>query len=168
MTQTCERIKFIQTSIEKLNKELAKPFIRLSINYANKSFLMEKDRWASSITLWDEQNLGIRVTPRMIDLAERLEVGSLSFERVEIADRQDEFFNLSESYSEGTLLHKIVLNEAGKCIETGFIITAPNEAQIMVVPNAMPCTLAIRCEEIALKFFEPEYDLEEYVVENWE
>ncbi len=161
-------ILFAQNGIKDLSRELAKPYTQISIIYPNKSSLKEKNRWVSSVTLWDKNHVGLRITPNMNDVAERIEVGSLSFKRVDEADERDEFFELSEGYSNGTLLQKIILTESGKRIEAGMIVTAPNEAHILIVPNVMPYTLAIRCEEIAPRFFEPEYPLNEYVVESWE
>jgi len=168
INEASEKIFFIENGIKQLPRELARPFTRISIVYLNKPSLEEKKRWASSITLWDSNDEGVRISATINDVADRVEVGSLSFEKVTKANEGDEFFELSESFSNGTLLSKVILHESRKYIETGIIITAPNEAQIMIVPNAMPYTLAVRCEEVGAQFFEPEYPLEEYVIESWD
>ena len=167
MSKKPKDILFVLKNIDDLSNALMQPFARASVIYPNKDILAEKHRWISSVTLWNENGEGVRITPVMNDVADRLEVGSLSFESVAKADGQDEFFELSGSYSNGTLISKIILNESGKTIETGIIIKAPNDTEITIVPNAMPYTLAVKCEEITSGFFEPEYALEDYVVEGW-
>ncbi|MEP6342623.1 MAG: hypothetical protein ABJ275_04850 [Maricaulaceae bacterium] len=167
MVEETTNILFSLNGIKDLAKALAKPFERISIIYPNKAFLKDKNRWISSITLWDNHNVGLRIKPVMNDLAERLEVGSLSFDHVMVADKRDEFFDLPEGYSKGSLPKKMTLNESGHVIESGIIITEPNGTQILIVPNAMPYTLAIRCSEITSKFFEPEYALEDYIIQTW-
>ena len=94
-----------------------------------------------------------------------LEVGSLYFERAIVKDQRDEFYKLPDSFSTGTIIQKLIVTESGKRIESGIRITAPDEAQILLVPNAMPLSISMRCTEINLSHFEPEYSIDEYSVE---
>lgn len=160
-------IQFTHKGIKSLAKELNKPFTQISVAYPDNVLMTDKNRWASSLTLWGSDRTGLRVISIMNDIAHRVEVGSLSFARVERVDKNDVFFKLPGSYSNETILQKIIINESGSRIETGIQIAAPNGSQILIVPNAMPQTLAIQCDDIALEFFEPEYSLEDYAFEDW-
>lgn len=165
MKQPFEDILFDTDGIGVLAKELSRPFTQVSIIHPNKSFLIEKTRWIGSVTLWGSDRIGLKITPKMHDIDYRLEVGSLYFERVMVADQGDEFYTLPNSFSAGTLLQKLILTESRKHIESGINIIAFDESQILVVPNAMPFSLAMRCTGVELSHFEPEYSLGEYAVE---
>lgn len=166
MNLKSEDISFTKNGIKDLTGELSRPFSRISLIYPNKSFLLEKNRWLSSVTLWESAKSGLRISSKMYNVEKRVEVGSLNFDRVIEADQRDEFFKLPDSFSSGTFLQKIILHESGKRVESGIIISASDDAQILVVPNAMPNMLAIRCTGLDLPFFEPEYSMEEYVIER--
>jgi len=166
-SQQSNDIHFVLKGIESLTAELSKPFNKISLLYGNESTLIENRRWASIVTLWRADGVGLKVYPKMYDIAFRQEAGGLCFERITKADNREEFFILPESFSDGTLLQKVILNECEKRIETGIVITAADEAQILLVPNAMPCTLAIQCKVVAPKYFEPEYSIDEYIIEDW-
>ena len=166
-SQQSKNIQFVLKDIENLASELSKPFTKISVLYGNQSTLIEKRRWASIVTLWRADGVGLKIYPKMYDIANMQEAGSLCFDRIRKADNRDDFFKLPDTFSNGTLLQKVILNECGKRIETGIVITAANDAQILLVPNSMPYTLAIRCKAIGPDYFEPEYSIEEYVIEGW-
>ena len=162
------KIEFkVSDNLTILADELRKPFVRISINYGNNAHLVEKERWVNSVTLWDADKMGLRILPFMTDVAKRVEVGSFSFERVTESFDGDVFFALDKSFSEKTSLKKIIVKETNHIVETGFVIFSSTGAQILIVPNAMPYTLAIRCEGIGTKFFEPEYSLGWYEIADW-
>lgn len=160
-----EDISFDTDKIGDLARELSRPFTHVSIIYPNKSFLIEKTRWIGSATFWRSDKTGLKITPTIHQIDYRLEVGSLSFERVMAADQRDEFHMLPNNFSNSIRLQKLILVESGKRIESGIKITASDEAQIIVLPNAMPLSLAMRCNEIELSHFEPEYSIDKYLVE---
>ena len=165
MNQQFEDILFNTNDIESLAKELSRPFTQLSIIYLNTPTLIEKTRWLSSVTLWENNKVGLKISTIMHDVDYRLEVGSLYFERVVVKDQRDEFYKLPDSFSTGAIIQKLIVTESGKRIESGIRITTSDEAQILLVPNAMPLSISMRCTELNLSHFEPEYSIDEYSVE---
>lgn len=167
VNQQPEAINFIQIGIENLALELSRPLIGISLLYPNKAFLLEKNRWVSIVTLWDDNKNGLKISPKMVDTNKREEVGVLTFEHVNNADKAGDFYKLSDKFSKCEQLQKMLIIEAGTRIETGVVIKTANHGKILICPNAMPNCLAIHCTEIELPFFEPEYSLDKYELENW-
>ncbi len=170
MTQSDTEIKFRFWDKENkagLVEELKKPFERISVCYPNRDFLVETDRWISSLTLWRADGSGLRISSFVSDVAKRLEVGSLAFVHVEAPTDGEEVFKVQNSFNEIIELKKFVLDEKHRRIESGFYIVGANGAKLLVVPNAMPNNLAIQGDGMNLSFFEPEYDLAEYRVVDW-
>ncbi len=148
-------------------RELLKPPTRISICYPSREFLIEKDRWITSVTLWNEGGSGLRVSSFLHDITKRIELGGLSFERVQSAHTGDECFDLPMSFSDGVDLEKVIVVEDGKRVEFGIRVTARNSDRIIILPNAMPYTLAIQSPGVSPRFFEPQYGFEDCEFENW-
>ncbi len=150
-------ILFTLKEIDNLEKQLQRDFLKLSV-YTSKQAYSQP----SFVTLWDSRQQGLRIRSSMYDVAERMEVGVLCFEMAKKPHSKEVFYSLPKSFSKGTKLQKFVIEESGYVLESGLRIEAGNGDNIVIVPNAMPFSLAIHCTGIELNGFEPEYDLEEY------
>ena len=153
MTALPKHIPFIQNDIDNLEKELSKSFVRLSLLHPNKSTVIDSDRWASSVTLWTSDQQGLQIKSRMCDVAERTEVGVLSFGIINEINPEEVFYSLSKSFSNGTKFLKLIVNESGNTLESGLKIVASNGDQIIIVPNAMPYSLAISSTGMGVEIF---------------
>ena len=152
-------IPFTLDHLDDLREALSRPLLGISIE-------SQKNRWVSSLTIWNEDHSGIKIASKMYDLAYKLEVGSLSFTTVKYPEDGPEIHALPKSFSSSKTLQIMLIQEPGYRIESGLKITASDGAEILIVPNAMPYTLAVQYPGCELKYFEPDYNLEHYELEN--
>ena len=160
-------IVFDQKNIQNLKFDLIKPLTHFSLSYPNESFLIEKDRWIGSVTFWSGSQYGLKICPNLHDLAPRVEVGSLSFEKVKAAKENDARIALPKSFSQGTHLEKATIIEVDTKIESGIKITSATSDYFLILPNVLPFTLAPKISTYSLKYFEPEYSLDDYKFESY-
>jgi hypothetical protein len=99
----------------------------------------------------------------MHDLAERIEVGVLSFELVNTPFDGEIFADLNEAFLGSLSVSKLVLHESGKIIESGMRIQSI-DGEILILPSSFPCNLAVRGAFSEPHIFKPEYPLDRYQV----
>jgi hypothetical protein len=126
------------------------------------------------LTLWRADGTGLRLYSRRHDISERVEIGVLEFELVseEKADtrpsperaNRSSFINidLPTSFDGRDRATKLVISESGTTAESGFILTASNGTEIVIVSGVYPYSLAVKGIGSMPHGFEPEYDLECY------
>ena len=126
------------------------------------------------LTLWRADGTGLRLYSRRHDIAERVEIGVLQFELVSKGNDDTEpppkrtsrssFINidLPSSFNGRNRATKLVISESGTTAESGFILTASDGTEIVIVSGVYPYSLAVKGIGSMPHGFEPEYDLECY------
>jgi len=126
------------------------------------------------LTLWRADGTGLRVWSRRHDIAERVEIGVLQFELVSKGNDDTEpptqahdpssliNIDLRSSFNGRNRATKLVVSESGTTAESGFILTASDGTEIVIVSGVYPYSLAMKGIAALPHGFEPEYDLECY------
>jgi len=100
----------------------------------------------------------------MHDIAERMEIGVLNFERAHTHADDETFVDVSTAFDCNVEAFKLILDEEGTRAECGLVLRASDGDEITIVPSAGPCYLAILgVFESTPHIFEPEYPLDSYV-----
>ncbi|GGY42002.1 hypothetical protein [Parvularcula lutaonensis] len=111
-----------------------------------------------------DQGTAITLFIEMIDIEERLEVGRLNVGVDScIASLCAEKIPLPEGDRSITELISV---EEHATIESGIEILWEQGQKMTIVPNAMPCSLAIAAPGFPDRYFEPEYALSDYAREE--
>lgn len=119
-----------------------------------------KARWNDVVCVLTEVGQAISISSQMIDVAERDEVGRLMIKRVPgIPGLCEQRVRLPEG---SRSIAKLISTEADLQIESGLEIQWEGGQMLVVVSNAMPCTLAIAAPFYPNNNFEPEYELSRY------
>ena len=125
------------------------------------------------LTLWRADGIGLRICSRRHDIAERIEIGVLGFELVS-EEKEDtrpspsanrsSFINIDipAAFNGRNRATKLVISESGTTAESGFILTASDGAEIVIISGVYPYSLAVKGIGSMPHGFEPEYDLECY------
>lgn len=147
-------IPFILDDIGCLETALSQEFKTLSL-------ALRDGRWAPSVTLWSK-GLGVKIQSQVYDVSDRLEVGVLKFSRVKHPQLEEKKYSLQNLFAKGSKIQKLIIHESGCTLESGLMIEASNGDNIVIVPNAMPFSVAISSSIVKFDYFEPEYPLKDY------
>ena len=141
-----------------LSAELMKPVQKASIYFFHAA-------WGpNTLTLWRDDSTGIKVFSQMHDIAERLEIGVLSFELVTVPEKDELTVDVSGGFNCSLQAFKLILEEEGTRAECGLAIRGSKGDEIVIVPSAGPCHLAIAgLPSSNPHIFEPEYELDRYI-----
>lgn len=159
-----KRISFGWKEKGLLETELLQPISRLSvysifpigINYA---------------ILWRPDGSGILIFNEMHDVAERMEVGVLNFEKASTSAQRDlteETIDLDPAFQHLLSISKLIIEEAGTEAESGVVIKAKSGEFLLFVASGAPCFLEIQGVELKSVHGGPEYPIECYRREAFE
>lgn len=152
------QIQFKWQETAPLVHEVRQPLEKVSFEWLPHGRLM-------SLTLWRFNGTGLRVRSEMCDLAERTEVGVLSFDLVPAAPVGGEnVANLGSTFAEIQSVSKLIIQESGSTVESGLWIQSSGRREILILPSSFPHLLAVRGLLTTPHIFEPEYPLERYEV----
>jgi hypothetical protein len=137
--------------------ELNKPLRKVSIDIVHPA-------WGPRFfTLWHSEETGLKIFSQMHDIAERLEIGVLNFEKVTSLADNETTADVSAAFDCSVEAFKLILDEEGTRAECGLALQANNGDQITIVPGAFPYSLAVLgVFESTPHIFEPEYELDRY------
>jgi hypothetical protein len=145
---------FVWTGQTPLGAELHRPIDHISVEFWK--------TWPTYVTLWRSDGTGIRIHSEMIDVAERIEVGVLHFSDAFAPSADGSFAKIALTLGPHIAVSKLIIAESGAIVESGVILAADNGDEIVIVPNAFPCFLAVRGVPSVVPIFEPEYPLDRY------
>ena len=135
------------------------------------SLLEDKHGDCALITLWYSDGHGVAIHSDMQDIADRLEVGVLSLERV-----QEEATSSSIAFPRpgaprtisftvpATLnqVWKLKITEAETTCESGLRIALADARELIILPSGRPCFLSIFVDNHLVTASNPEYDVTDY------
>jgi len=113
------------------------------------------------VTLWRPNGAGLRLHSEMHDVAERREVGVLSFNCVRVPPRDKTIVDLPAEFDHEITVFKLIVQESGTSAESGVILKAGSH-EIAVVAGAYPYSLAVSGALSVPHIFEPEYPIDRY------
>jgi hypothetical protein len=127
------------------------------------SLMLDKHGKVETVAFWADRANGVRVHSNMHDVAERVEVGVLSFEltsQTAEGEQLVQFDHLLTPY----LVSKLTVLESGKVLESGLDLRFSDGQEFLVVPSDFPCFLAVKAKGIDLPKTLPntEYSLDRY------
>ena len=151
-------LEFTWNGDTSLARELRRPLQKVSMGFSHSA-------WGpDTLTLWRDDSSGIKVFSQMHDIAERDEIGVLCFELVTAADSDEVTFDVSGGFNCELQAFKLILNREGTRAECGLAIRGSMRDEIVIIPNAGPCHLAVAgLPSSNPHIFEPEYDLDSYI-----
>jgi hypothetical protein len=99
----------------------------------------------------------------MHDVAERVEVGVLSFELAS-QTTEGEYLIRFDQILTPYLVSKLIILESGKVLESGLVLRFVDGQEFLVVPSDFPCCLTVKTKGIDLPKTLPntEYSLDRY------
>ena len=115
-----------------------------------------------SLTLWRGDGSGLRIQSRMQDLAERLEVGVLTFDVVDRPFADELVVELPATFNGPIEATKLLIAESGASAESGVVLRGGDDSQIIAMAGANPFTIAVKGVIEGPHVFEPEYPMESY------
>ena len=115
-----------------------------------------------SIILWRPDGSGTRIHSEMRQIAERIEVGVLCFERVISPSGSEVLLPVAPEFEEQVNAFKLVVHESGATAESGILLRTKNGRDIVIVAGAFPLTIAVNGVVEQLHIFEPEYPMEDF------
>jgi len=148
-------LPFIWAENASLAAELKRPVRKVSICQHHLA-------WGpQTLTLWHPDGTGVKIFSQMNDIADRLEIGVLGFEKVTAAPENEKVEVVSDTFNCEVEAFKLVLDEKDTRAECGLALRASNGEEILIIPGAGPCALAILLAFASTPhIFEPEYKLE--------
>jgi hypothetical protein len=117
------------------------PFLDQSITKV--SFRMADHGKCGMVTLWHNDQEGLSIHSRMHDVAEKLEVGILTFEKSRGGIAGEVFFDCQGSLRV-TAAWKLTIQEAGLLLESGLRFAFSNGKELVLVPADFPCFLSVQ------------------------
>jgi hypothetical protein len=124
-------------------------------------FIKVHELLVTDFILYRDDGSGLRFSNRMVNLAERLEVGVLHIQRASSNHKPKELIKLPTDYFQGLSPQKLVLNTEFASLESGLVLTTNKGTEIVIVAGASPYTVAVKADFISTKF-EPEYSINTY------
>jgi hypothetical protein len=119
--------------------------------------------WPMFVTFWRFDETGLRLHSEMHDVAERIEVGVLSFSRISTPPVDKTIVDAASAFSREITAFKLVIEESDTIAESGVVLKAGSD-EIVVVASARPCMLAVSGVSLpAPHMFEPEYPIDRYI-----
>ncbi len=156
-------LPFAWTGQIPLAAELGKPIERISIELGFGSVGRPQ-----AVTLWRPDSTGLQICSEMHDIAERLEVGVLSFSPISTHTDAAQFANAPASFKSNFEVFKMVIDESDTTAESGLVIRAVDGHELIVVASASPCYLWTSGVFVMENNHIPEYPLDQYVLTNVE
>ena len=127
------------------------------------SLMLDKHGKVETVTFWADHANGVRVHSHMHDVAERVEVGVLSFELAS-QTTEGEYLVRFDQVLTPYLVSKLIVLESGKVLESGLVLRFVDGQEFLVVPSDFPCCLAVKTKGMDLPKTLPntEYSLDRY------
>jgi hypothetical protein len=150
------RLSFVWAESSPLAGELSKPIRRVSEQFENANF------GPTTATLWRPDGAGLSLYSQMHDVAEKIEVGVLNFERASAPGPNETIVDVAPAFQGEIAVSKLVIFESGTSAESGVVLRASNGEEIVIVAGAFPCTIAVFGVGPMPHIFEPEYELDRY------
>jgi hypothetical protein len=113
-------------------------------------------------TLWRADGTGLRMYSEMHDVAEREEVGVLTFNYVSALSEHETIVDVRSTFGHELTAFNLVIHESGKNWESGVGLRSSSGAEILILAGAAPCLLAIDGLVSMPHVFEPEYPIDRY------
>ncbi len=148
-------LSFAWTELASLAAELAKPLKQVFIEFTTRGQPI-------TVTLWRSDNTGLRIHSEMHDVAERREVGVLSFAYNSEPPSEGKAVFVASVFERHIGVSKLVIEESGTSAESGVVLSAADD-QIVIVAGVFPYTLAVDGLLLAPRVFQPEYPMEQYL-----
>jgi hypothetical protein len=148
-------LSFVYGEPTSLAAELSKPVKQVSLQF-------EPPGEPMVLTLWRSDGTGLRMYSKMHDVAERREVGVLNFELVSTPRPNETIADVASAFQGEIVVSKLIIHESGTSAESGVILQASNDDEIVIVAGAYPYSLAVRGVLSAPYIFDPEYPIERY------
>ncbi|HET6843358.1 MAG TPA: hypothetical protein VFK06_17020 [Candidatus Angelobacter sp.] len=148
-------LTFIWAGPTPLVLELSKPIRQISVEFEPHGLPM-------FVTLWRKDGTGLRLSSDMRDVAERKEVGLLQFGHVSSPKVGETVVDISSAFNGPNTVFKLVIHESGASVESGVVLKASDDSEIVVVASASPYLLALSGVLPAPYTFKPEYPLDRY------
>lgn len=169
-----QRIKYVSKSIPSLREALSQKFVKMSVRLSAPMELF----LPNSVTLWPSNGPGLRIFSQMIDIGKfksgtaYLEEGILNFEFIENPELDQIFVELPDTFQSDVVIEKLVLyfsdmlknDEVDLIIdeteyETGIQFTSLSGDSLVILPNAMPYCIAVKCSFHNFDVFGCNYDV---------
>lgn len=147
-------LSFVWAGLTSLVLELSKPLKHISVD--------EFHGRPMFVTLWRQDGAGLRLSSKMHDVAERREVGLLQFEYASSPKDSETVVDIASAFNGPITVFKLVIHESGTSVESGIVLKARDESEIVVVAGTFPYFLALEGVLPAPYAFEPEYPLDQY------
>ena len=138
-----------------LSGELMKPVAQISLQ-------LDTHGKPMNATLWRTDGTGLRIQPKMHDVAERKEVGVLEFSYVSFPSEHEKIVDVRSRVGPELLVSKLIIHESGISAESGIVINSTAGHEILIVVAAMPYSLAVSGVLKGPHIFEPEYPIDCY------
>jgi hypothetical protein len=148
-------IPFTWNESSSLALELAKPIKWARIYFYPLDF-------PNAVTLLRPDGTALEIRSAMHDITERVEVGVLTFNPTSIAEGTGTIIELPRSFADGITVSKLTIHEGEVSAESGIILKANNNEELVVVAGAYPYSLAISGAVTLLRKFDPEYPMDAY------
>lgn len=150
------RILFRWTGETPIESELIRPLNRVSAEF----FIPNSG--PRYVTCWRVDGSGLRISTEMHDLAEKCEVGALTFELVSKLGSNEKVFELDASFRGQITASRLLIEESGATIESGVILESGMGSEIVIVAGAYPYSLTVLGRDLGYMSFDPEYPLDLY------
>jgi hypothetical protein len=138
-----------------LSAELIKPIAQISLQLDTQGRPM-------SATLWRSDGTGLRIQSEMHDVAERREVGVLKFSNASFPSEDAKIVDVRSRFGPELVVSKLIIHESGTSAESGIVMKSMAGHEILIVPSAMPYSLAVGGVLRGPHIFEPEYPIDRY------
>ena len=148
-------LSFVWAGPTPLVLELSKPLRQISVEF-------EPHGWPIFVTFWRQDGTGLRLYSEMRDVAERREVGLLKFEYVSSPKDSETVVDLPSAFNGPIDVFKLVIHESGASVESGVVLKASDDSEIVVVAGVFPYCLALQGVLRSPYTFTPEYPLDQY------
>jgi len=116
-----------------LAAELARPLKQVFVEFTSHGEPI-------ALTLWRSDDSGLRIHSEMHDVAERREVGVLSFAYNSEPPTEGKAVYVASAFERHISVYKLVIEESGTSAESGVVLEAAND-QIVIVAGVFPSRL---------------------------
>lgn len=144
--------------------EIGNELLCRSQQFTSYGFKVLQHQRATDFFLFRPDGTGLRISSRMIELSDRLEVGVLCVDEIDQGYLPDLKLQLPVEFTGHFNAERLVLeNEHGK-FESGISLSTKRGDELIIIPGAYPYTLEVRMTLVLMgpERFDPEYPLNEY------
>ena len=125
------------------------------------SLVKDKHGRCESLTLWPASGDGLRMISQMHDVAERREVGVLSFSFINRPDTGAVIVDFDPAL-EITFAYKLVMHDSGFELESGLKLKFGDARELLILPADFPFFLSVSGSAMPEETSTPEYSIEAY------